>query len=136
MSTPVTSTPLPTNRSFGLLFTIVFCVIGSWRYLHEDAWSYYLWFGLASLFLVLGLANADILTPLNRLWMRFGELLGRIVSPIVLGAIYFVIIAPIGMLMRLFGRDPMKRTLDPDTDSYWETREQPKLPADSFNKQF
>ncbi|MCP5230618.1 MAG: hypothetical protein H6948_00745 [Zoogloeaceae bacterium] len=127
---------LPSNRSFGLLFTVVFSVVGTWRFVRGDEWSYYVWFGIAAVFLILGLANAGILTPLNRLWMRFGLLLGMIVSPIVLGVIYFVMIAPIGILMRLFGRDPMKRQLEPDAETYWEYREEPKLPADSFNNQF
>ncbi|MCP5142322.1 MAG: hypothetical protein H6926_06810 [Chromatiales bacterium] len=127
---------LPTNRSFGLLFTIVFSAVGTWRYLRDDEWSYYLWFGIAAVFLVLGLANAGILTPLNRLWMRFGLLLGMIVSPIVLGVIYFVMIAPIGLFMKLIKRDAMKRKLEPDAQTYWEFRDEPRLPSDSFNNQF
>lgn len=132
----MTQPELPTNRSFGLLFTVVFCVLAGWRYLREDAWSYYALIAIALVFLALGLANSNLLTPLNRLWMRFGALLGMIVSPIVLGVIYFVLIAPIGIGMRLFGRDPMKRALEPDAQTYWEYREEPTLPADSFNNQF
>ncbi|MCB1733548.1 MAG: hypothetical protein H6981_03775 [Gammaproteobacteria bacterium] len=127
---------LPTNRSFGLLFTIVFCVLAIWRYMRHDAWSPYLLIAIALVFLALGLANSNLLTPLNRLWMRFGELLGMIVSPIVLGVIYFILIAPIGIGMRLFGRDPMNRTMEPNAQTYWEYREEPTLPADSFNNQF
>ena len=78
------------NKGFGLLFFVVFLVIGLWPLLNGDPPRVY-FFPFALLFLILGLINSTILTPLNKAWIKFGELLGRIIAPIVMGVIYFII---------------------------------------------
>ena len=126
---------LPSNRKFGFFFTGIFAVVGAYLYyigIFGFAWGF---FGLAGLFFVVTLVKADVLLPLNRLWMRFGFLLGRIVSPIVLGAIFFIIFAPIGILMRLFGRDEL-RLRQKTANSYWRLRESGRLSGDSLKQQF
>ena len=126
---------LPSNRSFGWTFTGVFLLDG----------LYGAWRGGAALtaLLVLALETASVtitkeswLTPLNRAWMKFGELLGRVVSPIVLGAIFFVLFTPVGVLMRAFGRDAMCRRFEPAAKSYWVKRNPPGPADDSYRNMF
>jgi len=126
---------LPSNRSFGWTFTGLFLLAG----------GYGLWHGgvalpgllpLALLTAAVTLAREHWLTPLNRAWMKLGELLGRIVSPIVLGAIFFVVFTPVGVVMRMAGRDAMKRRWEPGARSYWVEREPPGPPDDSFRDMF
>jgi hypothetical protein len=126
---------LPSNRSFGWTFTAAFAAAGIY-----GAWS-----GGTHLavLLVLALLTAAVtitkdtwLTPLNRAWMKFGELLGRVVSPIVLGAIFFGVFTPVAVLMRAFGRDTMCRRLSRAAPSYWVRRDPPGPPDDSYRNMF
>tara|TARA_B100000029_G_scaffold454943_1_gene481799 strand:+ start:601 stop:984 length:384 start_codon:yes stop_codon:yes gene_type:complete len=95
---------LPTNRNFGMVFMIVFLVIALWPLLKGGDIRY--WSLIFSIiFFVLALLNSNILTPLNKLWMKFGFLLGKIVSPIVMGFIFFLVVTPTGIIMRLLGKD-------------------------------
>ena len=126
---------LPSNRKFGLFFAAVSAIASAYFFkedTHTIAWFFA---GLAIVFAVVALTRSDILLPLNKLWMRFGLLLGMIVSPIVLGAIFFVIFTPIGFLMRLFGRDEL-RLKRKSASSYWKVREPSGPSADSFKNQF
>ena len=92
------------NRSFGIVFFIVFLTIGLWPILNEN--EIRIWSVIISLiFLILGLLNSKILTPLNKVWFRFGILLGNFISPIVMGAVFFLAVTPTGILMKLFGKD-------------------------------
>jgi hypothetical protein len=95
---------LGSNRSFGIVFFIVFVLIATYPLINQGElriWSLIISF----LFLFLGLLNSKILTPLNKLWFRFGLFLGKIISPIVMGVIFFLVVTPIGLLMRFFGKD-------------------------------
>jgi hypothetical protein len=85
---------------------------------------------------LVAILKPDILAPLNRLWMKFGELLHRIVSPIVLGIIFFGVITPFGKVMALSRRDPLRRKQDPNLSSYWIRREPPGPAPGSFPNQF
>jgi hypothetical protein len=119
---------LPSNRSFGWTFTGVFILVGAyglWRGGAALSWV----LALAVLTAVVTLTRETWLTPLNRAWMAFGELLGRVVSPIVLGLIFFGVFTPVGVVMRLFGRDAMYRRFEPAARSYWVKRDPPG-PAD------
>jgi len=109
------------NRSFGIVFFVVFLLISVWPLLDEQ--SLRIWSLIVSIiFLILGLINSRLLTPLNLVWIKFGELLGRIISPIVMGVIYFVIMTPIGLFMRLIGKDLLK--IKPSkNNSYWIKRD-------------
>ncbi|MDA9369932.1 SxtJ family membrane protein [Amylibacter sp.] len=125
---------LPSNRKFGFFFTFVFAVAAAYFFNSINMiWAYI--FAIASLiFLVFTLAKADILLPLNKLWMRFGLLLGMIVSPIVLGIIFFGLFTPIAILMRLSGRDELRLRFSHKV-SHWITRSEP-INSESFKHQF
>ena len=78
------------------------------------------------MFLFLGLLNSKILTPLNKLWFRFGLFLGKIISPIIMGVIFFLVVTPIGLLMRFFGKDVLNLKLNKKKSSYWIEKNGPK----------
>ena len=108
------------NKEFGILFFIVFLIIGLWPLLNNS--SIRIWaLIVALLFLVLGILNLKILTPLKKGWIKFGELLGKIISPIIMGLIFFLIITPIGLFMRLIGKDLLNLKYNND-QSYWTKR--------------
>lgn len=126
----------PSDRSFGFTFVVVFLLIAAWQ-----AWSSGLLvagvFAAASaVTLLITLVRPALLAPFNRLWMKFGALLHAVVNPIVLGGMYFLLITPIGIGMRIFGRDALKRRLDPQAASYWEKRDPPGPAPDSLPFQF
>tara|TARA_B100000886_G_scaffold171801_1_gene117574 strand:+ start:212 stop:595 length:384 start_codon:yes stop_codon:yes gene_type:complete len=110
-------TKLPSNRNFGVVFFIVFLIIAFWPLLTGE--NLRLWAIIISLFfLILGLLNAKILTPLNKAWIKFGEILGSIVSPIVMAIIFFGIVTPTGLLLKLIGKDVLKLKQN-KKDTYW-----------------
>ena len=116
---------LGSNRSFGIVFFIVFVLIATYPLLNQEEvriWSLIISF----LFLFLGLLNSKILTPLNKLWFRFGLFLGKIISPIIMGLIFFLVVTPIGLLMRLFGKDVLNLKLNKKKSSYWIEKDGPK----------
>ena len=110
------------NRSFGLVFFFVFLIIGLWPLL--DGGQFKIWSLFFSLlFLVLGLMNSKLLTPINLLWTKFGILLGNIFAPIVMSFIFFLVVTPIGLLMRIMGRDLLRTKYNKSGKSYWIKRE-------------
>ena len=112
---------ISSNKSFGILFCIVFVLIAVWPLMYEG--SLRIWpIPISFIFLVLGLLNSKLLSPLNLVWVKFGELLGKIIAPIVMIIIYFVIITPIGLFMRLAGKDLLNTKFSKD-NSYWIKRE-------------
>lgn len=125
---------LPSNRKFGFFFTFVFFIVGSYLFLQ----SHKLLASLAILvsvgFLSATLVKPDALFRLNQIWMKFGLLLGKIVSPIVLGILFFALFTPIAMLMRVFKRDELRLVMKPES-SYWKVRSSAK-DAFSFKQQF
>ena len=118
---------LPSNRSFGWTFTGVFA-LGAFFY----PWV----LALAALTAGVTLARSQWLAPLNRAWMRFGALLHRVVSPLVLGLIFFGVFTPVGLVMRAFGRDVLCRRFEPQAKSYWTRRDPPGPADDSFRNMF
>ena len=113
------------NKSFGIVFSIVFLLIAIYPLINSEGlrvWSLI----IAIIFLFLGLINSKILTPLNKLWFKFGILLGKIVSPIIMGVIFFLVVTPIGLLMRLFGKDVLNLKLNKKESSYWVEKVGPK----------
>ena len=126
------NTKISSNRSFGILFFIVFFTISLWPLISRGDIIY--WALIASLiFLVLGVLNSKLLTPLNKLWIKFGIFLGAIVSPIVMGIIYFIILTPIGALMRFLGKDLLKINKSKSLTTYWINRDKQK---NTMKKQF
>ncbi len=112
---------ISSNRSFGILFCIVFAAVAVWPVMHGA--SLKIWpIPVSFIFLVLGLINSKLLSPLNLLWIKFGELLGKIVAPVVMAIVYFAIITPIGLFMRLIGKD-LLNTKFSKNNSYWIKRE-------------
>jgi len=112
------------NRSFGLVFFVVFIIITFYPLLGSE--NVRLWSLIISLiFLILGLMNSKILTPLNKLWFKFGILLGRIISPLIMGIIFFFVVTPIGLLMKIFKKDLLNLKYEKDI-SYWIEKKEPK----------
>ena len=119
------------TKSFGILFFIVFFVIGVWPVFNSEnlrLWSIILSF----LFLISGLTNANFLNPLNRTWIKFGEILGKIIAPVVMFLIFFALITPLSFVIRIFGKDLLNIKLSNKT-SYWIKREKD---AGTMKRQF
>ena len=116
---------ISSNRSFGLVFFVVFLIVALWPLKSgEDIriWS----LALSIIFFILGILNSKLLTPLNKLWFKFGILLGSIVSPIIMGIVYFAVVTPTGVLMRLLGKDLLRMSKVKNTSTYWIKREKKK----------
>lgn len=129
------SANIGSERSFGLVFAIVFLLIALWPLLERASprvWAIV----VAVLFALCAWLTPRVLVPLNRLWFRFGELLHRIVSPVALGVIFFGAVTPYALVMRLFGRDALLLRKSSARPSYWVRREPPGPPPDSFHNQF
>ena len=120
------------NRSFGLVFFFVFLVIAFWPTLNSGFPNFYLIL-LSLVFLFLGLINSKFLTPLNNLWIKFGELLGMIIAPVVMGLVYFIILTPISFLIRILGKDLLNLKYSNKNETYWIKR---KKNTGTMDKQF
>jgi hypothetical protein len=118
---------LPSDRSFGWTFTGVFALIAFFQ-----PWL----LALAAATALVTVARTHWIAPFNRAWMKLAELLHRVVSPVVLGVIYFGLFTPVALAMRAFGRDAMKRRFEPGAPSYWTRRDPPGPPDDSFRDMF
>ena len=115
---------ISSNRSFGIVFFIVFLILALYPLTYNGetrVWSLI----ISLIFLVLGLFNSKILTPLNKLWFKFGIFLGKIISPIIMGIIFFLVVTPIGILMRLLGKDLINLKYN-NNKSYWIEKKGPK----------
>ena len=115
---------ISSNRSFGIVFFIVFLLVALYPLLKDNdlrIWSLVISF----IFLILGLINSKILTPLNRLWFKFGLLLGRFISPLIMGIIFFVVVTPIGIIMRLLKKDLLNLKYN-KKETYWIDKSGPK----------
>ena len=113
------------NRSFGIVFFFVFLIIAFYPLLNEKPINA-LPLGISIVFLILGLFNSKILNPLNVIWFKFGLLLGRIISPLVMGIIFFLVVTPIGVIMRVFGKDILSLKYNKKNKSYWIEKNGPK----------
>ncbi len=112
------------NKSFGIVFFIVFFIISIYPLLSHN--EIRLWSLIISLiFLILGLLNSKLLTPLNKIWFKFGILLGKIISPLVMGLIFFFVVTPIGILMRILKKDLLNLKFNKKT-TYWIEKNDPK----------
>ena len=112
---------LPTNRNFGIVFFFVFLIISAYPLLNDDEIRYWSLF-ISLIFLLLGLINSRLLTPLNKAWVRFGIMMGRIVNPIIMSLIFFLVVTPTGYLIRLIGKDVLNLKKN-DDKSYWKKKE-------------
>ena len=112
------------NKSFGIVFCIFFLIVSLYPLINSESirlWSII----LSGIFLILGLLNSRVLTPLNILWFKFGILLGRFVSPIVMGLVFFLVVTPTGIIMRLFKKDLLKLKKN-NSNTYWINKEESK----------
>jgi hypothetical protein len=123
------------NRSFGFVFAAFFAIVGLLPLITGDRVR--LWaLMIGGAFLLSGLLFPSILAPLNRIWTKLGLLLHKLVSPIVLGIMFFLVITPTGLLMRLLGKDPLRLRFSRDAESYWIAREPPGPAPESLKDQF
>ena len=126
---------LPSNRKFGLFFSAVFAAVSAYFFIENSAVAAYAFFTLCLLIFITTLVRADALMPLNKIWMRFGLLLGMIISPLVLGVIFFGLFTPIAILSRFFGRDELRLTFK-EKPTHWILREPTTAQTDAFKQQF
>ena len=115
---------ISSNRSFGIVFFIVFILIAFYPLINQGEiriWSVF----ISLLFLILGIINSKILTPLNKVWFKFGIFLGKIISPIVMGLIFFLVVTPIAFLMRILNKDLLNLKFNKNS-SYWIKKTDPK----------
>ena len=123
---------ISSNRNFGLVFFIVFLIVALWPLKYEEnirLWS----LALSIVFFILGILNSKLLAPFNRLWFKLGIFLGTIVSPFVMGLIYFLVVTPVGIFMRLLGNDLLKMNKEKNTSTYWIKRDKQQS---TMKKQF
>ena len=116
---------ISSNRSFGIVFFAVFLFIALYPITYSEdirIWSLIISF----IFIILGLLNSKILTPLNKSWFKFGVILGKIISPIIMGIIFFLVVTPIGLIMKVFGKDVLKLKYNKKDNTYWIEKNGPK----------
>ncbi len=125
------------NRSFGVVFAVVFLIIALWPLLGRSGAGPRWWAAALSVaFAVLAFAAPSVLAAPNRWWMALGLLLGRIVSPIVLGLLFYAVFTPMGWALRASGKDPLRLARDRAATSYWIDRKPPGPPPESLSNQF
>ena len=124
--------PQSSNRSFGIIFFIVFLIIGLWPLKNSGNANLYI-IGISGIFLVLGIFNSKILSPFNKVWIKLGELLGTIIAPIVMALVYFVVLTPISLIVRISGKDLLELKFLKKRETYWIKR---KKNLSSMKKQF
>ena len=120
------------NRSFGILFFIVFLILSLWPLKNGNNLNLYFLI-TSGIFLILGAINSKLLTPLNKTWIKFGEILGLIIAPIVMSLVYFVILTPVSLIVRSFGKDLLGLKFIKENETYWIKR---KKNLTSMDKQF
>jgi len=120
------------NRSFGLLFFIVFLILGLWPLKSGENLNFY-FIAISLIFLILGLIKSKLLSPFNKFWIKLGVILGNIIAPIVMALVYFVILTPVSLIVRLFGKDLLALKFLKKRETYWITR---KKTLGSMKKQF
>ena len=117
---------LPSNKSFGIVFFFFFLILSVYLYFKDSSlYLIIIFFLLSFFFIISGLLQSKILTPLNRIWFKFGILLGKIISPIIMGIIFFFVVTPIGIFMKIFKKDILNLKYN-NNISYWIEKTEPK----------
>jgi hypothetical protein len=125
----------PSDRSFGIVFVVVFAVIGAWPLFHGRpvrGWALLVSTALA----LVSAVRPGLLHPANVVWMRFGLLLSKVMNPVVTGLVFYAVVTPIGLLMRLFGKDPLRLRREPRAATYWIERQPPGPKPETMSHQF
>jgi hypothetical protein len=123
------------DRSFGIVMAAAFAVVTALNGWHAGRlWPWTA--GLSALLLVAALARPQVLNPLNRLWLRFGLLLHRVVNPVGMALVFYGAVWPTGLVMRWMGRDLLRLKLEPDAASYWIVRQPPGPSPETMRDQF
>jgi len=135
MSTDNKTSKELSNRTFGLIFAAIFLLIALFPLIkggEPRIWALLIcvFFAISSLIL------PKLLTPLNRLWAMFGQLMHKITNPLLMGLVFFLTVLPTGIVLRILGKDPMRRKIDPQAKSYWLERKPSKITPESFDQQF
>ena len=120
------------NRSFGLVFFVVFLILGLWPVKSGGDVNIFLIL-ISLVFLFLAITKSKFLTPLNKLWFKFGIKLGAIIAPIVMGVVFFLVVTPIGIMMKIIGRDLINKKINKNIKTYWLNR---KKAVGSMKRQF
>lgn len=130
-----TKVKMGSEKSFGLVFAVVFLIIALFPLLSAN--QVRLWaLGVAAVFAVLAYLCPSLLAPLNRVWFLFGLLLHKIISPVVMAIVFFLTVTPIGLIMRLMGKDPLNQSFDQSSESYWIVVPETKKAESSMRNQF
>ena len=113
------------NKSFGIVFFILFLLVSLYPLTNDESIRY--WSLIISMFfLILGLLNSNLLTPLNKIWFRFGILLGKLISPFIMLIIFFLVVTPIGLVMKIIKKDLLNLKFRKDKETYWIEKTEPK----------
>ena len=123
------------ERTFGIVFSAVFAIMGLYPLLNGGEARIWVLI-IAGVFLLAALVAPRILRPLNRLWSRFGLLLHKVVSPVIMGLLFFVVVTPTALIMRLAGKDPLRLHFDPEARTYWIDRRPPGPEPQTMRNQF
>jgi hypothetical protein len=123
------------ERVFGLTFAGLFFFIACWPLFHGEPLRWWA-LGVAAVFALIAMSYPVLLAEPNKLWTKLGVLLGRVVSPIALGVLFYVVFTPLGIAMRLSGKDSLRLKFDPGAETYWVERKPPGPPPDSMKNQF
>ena len=115
---------MSSNRSFGIVFCIFFLLVALYPLIHDESIRFWSLF-ISIIFLILGLLKSKFLNPLNKIWFKFGIFIGKIISPIVMGLVFFFVVTPTGLIMRALGKDLLKLNYD-NNKSYWINKTGPK----------
>lgn len=127
------------ERAFGLIFATIFFVVAlfpvffnGWNFNGTRTWALI----VSGVFALPALIFPVVLKPLNIAWMHFGQFMHKIINPVLMGLVFFVAVLPTGLILKLLGKDPMRRKFDPQAETYWLEREEGSLTKDSFDNQF
>ena len=123
---------ISSNKNFGIVFFVFFVIVSVWLFFKNG--EFIIWpIIVAVVFLILGLTNSKLLTPLNKAWNQFGILLGNFIAPIVMGIIFFLVVTPTGLILRLMRKDLLRLKKNKDKKTYWVNKDDYKT---SMKKQF
>ena len=125
----------PSDRNFGFTMAAVFALIGGYG-LYKASSHAPIWLGIAAVFAGLTLIRPQWLNPANRAWLKLGLVMYHVVNPVIMALLFFVAVLPIGLIMRLFGKDFLKLAWDRASSTYWSARSDPRPPAESMRQQF